>query len=164
MNQHRCSRCGLAAMPAPNAVGPQTCRYCGSPVLPVLAPTRPRAYGAGSSSWLRQYGWILGLVLVLAVAGYAVVKLGVPFAGGEPQVLLRTGGWVPVEKAATPIRVQPVLRQQGRRVLVTVHMTDANGGAVRAIRGRGGRRPDAPRVSIYDAEGSLIYRCRLSYG
>jgi hypothetical protein len=151
-------------MPAPNAVGPQACRYCGAPVLPVLPPSRPQAYGASPSSWLRQYGWILGLFLAVGVIGYAVVKLGVPFAGGEPKVLLRTGGWVPVGKAATPIRVQPIIRQQGRRVVVTVHMTDANGGTVRAIRGRGGRRPDAPRVAIYDAEGSLIYRCRLSYG
>ena len=131
-------------------------------MAPVLAPARPVAYTG--ASWLRQYGWIVAVVGGLIVVGGRVVQHGLPIGFGEAKVLTRSGGWVPVEKAATPIRVQPIVVQRGSRAYITVRMTDAQGDVVRAVRVRGGSRPVAPSVSIYDADGSRIYRCKLSYG
>ncbi len=123
----------------------------------VLRPALPRS-AAQSQSWLLWV--IMGIGAVIATA----VGLRYLVGGGEPRAVMASGGTKSLKSLAGPILARPVIRSGGRRILIGLSLTDSNGNRIRGIRLAGGRRPPAPRVSILNTAGTVVYTCKLAYG
>ncbi len=101
----------------------------------------------------------------MGIGALIAVAVGLrSLAGGEPRVAMASGGAKSLSSLAGPIRARPVIRSGGRRILIGLALTDSNGGRIRGIHLAGGRRPPAPRVSILNTAGTVVYTCKLAYG
>lgn len=156
MAEFSCPRCGVPVFPPPGA-SMAACPHCGTPAAMVLRPTAPRpaAHAQGKLLWV-----VLGIVVLVAMA----VGLRSLVGSGEPKAVMASGGARPLSRLAVPIRARPVIRSGGRRILIGLSMADDEGNCVKGIELAGGRRPPKPEVSIVNAAGTVVYRCKLAYG
>jgi len=123
----------------------------------ILRPAAPPQAAHSSGAWL----WV-----IMGIGAVIAVGMGLRFlaGGGEPRAVMASGGARPLSKLAGPIRARPVIRSGGRRILIGLSLADSNGKRVRGIHLAGGRRPPAPRVSILNTAGTVVYTCKLAYG
>ncbi len=112
-----------------------------------------------------------------AIANYS--ELTAPGAKGRPGKI--SVGWrlrdgqkakivaVPAGKTTdvavgSTLQAEVEVKQYSGTVRLNLKLTDANSGAVESLSLPGGRRPKAPKVTVYDAEGNEVYKCTLEYG
>ncbi len=155
MASFSCPNCGAPVFPPPGSCS-AVCPHCRVPAVAVLKPV-PAAQARQSTGWVLWVFLAVGVLVVLTVGLRSLV-------GGGAKVVMASGPARPVSALAGPIRARPVIRSSGRRVLIGLSLTDSKGGRVRGVYLAGGRRPAAPRVSIFNTAGTEVYRCKLAYG
>lgn len=100
-------------------------------------------------------------VIALGLLGYGVYRM---FPRGEGQVVLASGAVLAGEDIAAPLSGSVKTLQRGDVVYLVLQLADASGRPVRAVMLPGGKRPDPPRVEVFDDAGRRVYSCTLRYG
>jgi len=104
--------------------------------------------------------WVV-LALAAIAIGYGVFGMG---SGGGARVQFGDRSTARGEDIATPLVGSVGVHKRRGRVTLYLALQDADGKRIRAVRLPNGRRPAAPRVEIFDADGQRVYACTLRYG
>ena len=105
-------------------------------------------------------GMKLVILAGLLAAGYGVYRWT---AGDTPQVVLANGKRLSGENVRSPIKAGLVASQSGQTITFALHLSDADGQAIRAVTLPGGRRPPA-KITIVDPGGSVLHTGSFRYG
>jgi len=155
-----CPQCGIRVFGRPGATE-AACPHCGRAAAAVL-PAAAAPPVSSARTWTPAK-WALIALAVVAVLGL-VAGLRSVGTFGKPQVILASGRAAAIEDVPTPIRVYPIIRKAGRRVVFDFAMTDARGNGVRGIDLGVGRRMPLPRIAVLDAAGRTVHTGRFEYG
>ena len=64
----------------------------------------------------------------------------------------------------SPVAAGFTIRVQGRTVTFAPDLKDATGAKIHRLVLAGGKRPKAPGLEIFDADGKRVYKASLTYG
>ena len=105
-------------------------------------------------------GKMLVLAVVLALAAYGAARL----FGGGPSLVMATGAEVSGKAIRQPVTVEPLVVTTGRDVVFTLRIADAGGAPVKLILLRGGRPPEAPKLTVFTSTGQTLHSGVFKYG